>query len=258
MNQEKVGKLIAKLRKENKLTQEQLGKKLGVNSKAVSKWECGVTTPDISIVNNLASILGITTQELLSGTLEHDYKKNNIIQKFLIFLKKNILWFILTFFLFIINIFLIIFFYKNYKKYYYIEFGTFGEDDISVTAELIVHDKVEFVFLKDIIFQSIDIGTNSETKVSSFSLFLLDGEEIILNYNFNTVYNDDGSANFFLISDILQGLSVLENHKKNSEIFRVEHFNPSLKIFYISDHDETITKTYQLKVLNKKINSLLN
>lgn len=43
MNQEKIGKLIAELRKEKNLTQEELGRKLGVTKNAVSKWERGVS-----------------------------------------------------------------------------------------------------------------------------------------------------------------------------------------------------------------------
>lgn len=39
MNQEKIDKFIAKLRKQNKLTQEQLAEKLGITKNAVSKWE---------------------------------------------------------------------------------------------------------------------------------------------------------------------------------------------------------------------------
>ena len=43
MNQEKIGKFIATLRKEQNLTQEELAEKLGITAKAVSKWECGVS-----------------------------------------------------------------------------------------------------------------------------------------------------------------------------------------------------------------------
>ena len=81
MDQDKIGKLIAKLRKSKKLTQEQLGAKLGVNSKAVSKWECGLTTPDISIVNELAHILGITTTELLDGKQTTDINQKTYFAK---------------------------------------------------------------------------------------------------------------------------------------------------------------------------------
>ena len=41
MNQEKIGKFIAKERKAKSLTQRQLAEKLGISDKTVSKWECG-------------------------------------------------------------------------------------------------------------------------------------------------------------------------------------------------------------------------
>ena len=74
MNQEKIGKLIASLRKELNLTQSELGAKVGVGDRAVSKWERGITCPDISIINELSTILGITSDELLKGELNKEHK----------------------------------------------------------------------------------------------------------------------------------------------------------------------------------------
>ena len=74
MNQEKIGKLIAALRKELNLTQSELGAKVGVGDRAVSKWERGITCPDISIINELSTILGITSDELLKGELNKEHK----------------------------------------------------------------------------------------------------------------------------------------------------------------------------------------
>ena len=67
MDQEKIGKFIANLRKEKKLTQEQLAEKLGVTSKSVSRWENGKNMPDYSILKELCNILGIDVNEFLSG-----------------------------------------------------------------------------------------------------------------------------------------------------------------------------------------------
>lgn len=67
MDQEKIGKFIASVRKEQNLTQEQLAEKLGITSKAVSKWECGKGLPDASIMMELCEILKITVNDLLSG-----------------------------------------------------------------------------------------------------------------------------------------------------------------------------------------------
>lgn len=67
MNQEKIGKFIATLRKEKKMTQEELAESLGVTNKSVSRWENGKTMPDLSLIKKLTDILGITINELLSG-----------------------------------------------------------------------------------------------------------------------------------------------------------------------------------------------
>ena len=67
MKIEKVGNFIREKRKENKLTQKELAKKLGVSDKAISKWERGICCPDISLLKDLSSILGTSVNELLSG-----------------------------------------------------------------------------------------------------------------------------------------------------------------------------------------------
>lgn len=67
MNQEKIGKFIASLRKEKNLTQQELAEKLGVSDKSVSRWENGKTMPDLSLMQPLCQELGITINELLSG-----------------------------------------------------------------------------------------------------------------------------------------------------------------------------------------------
>lgn len=79
MNQEKIGKFIAKLRKEKKLTQEQLAEKLGVTSKSISRWENGNTMPDVSLFEPLCKELNITINELLSGK---KIKKDEYQEKF--------------------------------------------------------------------------------------------------------------------------------------------------------------------------------
>lgn len=75
MNNVKIGKFIAKLRKAKGLTQQQLGDLVGVGGKSVSKWERGINMPDVSIINEVSKILGITSDELLKG--EFDKKSTN-------------------------------------------------------------------------------------------------------------------------------------------------------------------------------------
>ena len=67
MNQEKIGKFIAKLRKEKNITQEQLAEKMGVSINAVSKWERGISFPDVSLYKKLCNELNISIEELING-----------------------------------------------------------------------------------------------------------------------------------------------------------------------------------------------
>ena len=65
MEQQTMGKRIVQLRKEKGFTQEQLAELCGVSAQAVSKWENDVSCPDISILPQLADVLGVSTDELL-------------------------------------------------------------------------------------------------------------------------------------------------------------------------------------------------
>ena len=67
MNQEKIGKFIAKCRKNKKMTQSDLAEKLGVTDKSIGNWENGRNMPDLSLFKPLCDELGITINELLSG-----------------------------------------------------------------------------------------------------------------------------------------------------------------------------------------------
>lgn len=77
MEQETIGKFISACRKEKELTQMQLAEKLNITNRAVSKWETGKSMPDVSLMLDLCSILGITVNELLSGEriIMEDYQK---------------------------------------------------------------------------------------------------------------------------------------------------------------------------------------
>ena len=77
MNQEVIGKFIAKCRKEKNMTQQELADRLGVTDRAVSHWENGRRLPDYSLIKELCSVLSISINELFSGEKisNEDYKK---------------------------------------------------------------------------------------------------------------------------------------------------------------------------------------
>lgn len=84
MDQIKTGKFIATLRKEKELTQEQLGEKLGVTNKTISRWENGNYMPDIEMLSLLSKEFDVSINELISGErlLIDNFKKaadNNLV-----------------------------------------------------------------------------------------------------------------------------------------------------------------------------------
>lgn len=84
MDQINIGKFIATLRKEKDLTQEQLGEKLGVTNKTISRWENGNYMPDIEMLSILSKEFDVSINELISGErlLLDDFKKaadNNLV-----------------------------------------------------------------------------------------------------------------------------------------------------------------------------------
>ena len=66
MDSKKIGAFIAVNRKKKGLTQEQLGERLGVTNKTISRWENGNYMPDLSMLEPLSKELEITLNELLA------------------------------------------------------------------------------------------------------------------------------------------------------------------------------------------------
>lgn len=67
MNQEKIGKLIKKIRIKNKLSQKEFADKYGVTPQAVSKWETGKNIPDIAILKEICNDNNLKIDEFLSA-----------------------------------------------------------------------------------------------------------------------------------------------------------------------------------------------
>ena len=67
MDCKKVGQLIKKKRLEKKMTQQELADKLHITDRAISKWERGLGAPDISLLQDLSNILGLSISDVLSG-----------------------------------------------------------------------------------------------------------------------------------------------------------------------------------------------
>lgn len=67
MNLTEIGKFIAELRKEQGLTQEQLGEMLGVSNKTVSRWETGIYLPPADALLAMSRLFDLSINEILTG-----------------------------------------------------------------------------------------------------------------------------------------------------------------------------------------------
>ena len=77
-----IGKVIATLRKENHLTQKELGELLNASYQAISKWENGLSEPDLEMLQKMANIFQVPTSIFFGSekdnqeNVNNEYKKN--------------------------------------------------------------------------------------------------------------------------------------------------------------------------------------
>ena len=72
MDMQKVGAFLAELRREKNLTQDELGERIGVTNKTVSRWENGNYLPPVEMLQILSEFYGVSINEILSGERLND------------------------------------------------------------------------------------------------------------------------------------------------------------------------------------------
>ena len=75
-----IGIKIKELRKKKDMTQEKLAEYLHVSFQAVSKWETGAATPDLSLIVPLARLLDVTTDELFGISNNVDERQEELLK----------------------------------------------------------------------------------------------------------------------------------------------------------------------------------
>ena len=111
MDKYKFGEFIYNQRKKLGYTQDELGRKLKVTNKAVSKWETGETLPDIQLLEELAKVLNVTLDELLTG-VKPEAEKVLVDEK----KKQRIVLYIISIILFVTTTILTIILFNNNKQ----------------------------------------------------------------------------------------------------------------------------------------------
>ena len=73
----KMGRFLSELRKNHNFTQAELGEKLGVTNKTISRWETGTYMPPVEMLEELSNMYGLSINEILSGKKlsDEEYKE---------------------------------------------------------------------------------------------------------------------------------------------------------------------------------------
>ncbi len=177
MDQEKIGKFIARIRKEKELTQEQLAEKLGVDRTTVSKWERGINSPDISLIQPLCTELGITITQFINGDLtdkdkKHDYNEIDFIEYYNKKNKKKLLkTFLLAIIVFVLVSIFAIFIIK-YNSYNVYNINKSG-DDIQVRGYFIENHNRQILIINNISYRGLYAGTDKDIFAKKITLELI-------------------------------------------------------------------------------------
>lgn len=230
----KIGQFIAERRKKLNLTQKQLGEKLNVTDKAVSKWERGLGCPDVSILGELSEILEVGIGEILNGEYDDNLKDNSeFVKTALDYSKKitedNIYSKIRKILYFVLIVIVICISYMGVKQFIYLNNGVYfsvSENDLVYKEyeELKENYKIikenEYLDFKDL--ATIKDGDYSNIvedvieDIEYLNLLSLDDRRYITDMgNMKHVFNTINFANYFL------SYSLSKLDPKNSKYYEI-------------------------------------
>lgn len=239
MDQEKIGKFIADLRRQKGMTQLQLAEKLRTSVKTISRWETGITVVNITYIKELCNIFGINENELLNG--ERSNKKNNEkinedkrIKRSGI---KEIL--LLTIIMFLVLLIVIMTIHNTKQNYVYFLKST--NTDYSVNGIVIKTPESKYLIITDI-----------DTKLDDFGLY---SYQYKLYSDNNLIYQEgDISSYRYHVDD---KLFFIKNAMKNTKIYVEEEIimsNLSLEMIYIDKNLEEKKIVIPIKLKSKATN----
>lgn len=174
----KIGKFLAKLRKEKKLTQKQLAKLINCDNKTISKWETGVYSPGMDYLIKLSELYNISVSEIIKG--EKNLNSNDLIassnnkKNFKKNLKISKIFFLILMFVYFLLIFNIN---KNELELFKITCDT--NSDFFVNGYMIYTNNKTVYDINDIQYNTIYNNTNFEPLLDEIDITLLLNNEII-------------------------------------------------------------------------------
>lgn len=243
MNLDKTGKLIAKLRKEKHLTQSKLGEMLGISDRSVSKWERGISFPNVSLINDLSNILGIDPSVLLAGKTPEEYTASieaistteESHSK-----KHHKLLFIIPIIIIII-IFSILYFYKEPKDGVYTIYTNSSEYQINGSITLdsnIITLDINSIHIFDKELDSIEV-TNYEYNIYTNNYFL---------FQYGNIETEKSLNNTMKVNDLMSDFRLLFKDELNYSKSDIVKSTITLRMTFETIDNNIVTKELLFKI----------
>lgn len=226
MTEYSFGKTLAKLRKERKLTQQELADLLHVTNKTISKWETNTTAPDIDTLKRISQVLKVPVDVLLGNsklTITDKSSKYKLTKKKLILLLA--LLFASIFFIY----YLIANFILNTKSYSLIS----GDERFTIEGNITVEKNYYYLSLT---VKGINVRDFDTTVINNAEYSIILNDKIIYNYG------DTSSTTLmenFSLSKYISKISINHNDKKVKNLKSILENGLILQIKYIDENDKT-------------------
>lgn len=238
MTEYSFGKTLAKLRKERKLTQQELADLLNVTNKTISKWETNTTAPDIDTLKRISQVLNVPVDVLLGNsqlTITDKTSKHKLTKKKLILLLS--LLFVSLFFIY----YLITNFILNTKSYSLVS----GDNRFEIVGNITIE--------RDCYYLSLIVkGINDK----SFDNKIINNAEYSIVIDNKIIYNNGDASSISLLVDkqslskYISKISINHNDTKNKNLKSVLESGLILQIKYIDENNEI--NTINIPVLVKR------
>lgn len=225
MTEDSFGKTLAKLRKERKLTQQELADLLNVTNKTISKWETNTTAPDIDTLKRISQVLKVPVDVLLGNsklTVTDSHNKHKLTKRKLILLLA-LLFASLFFFYYMITNFIL-----NTKSYSLIS----GDDRFTIAGNITTESNQYYLSL-------VVRGINDELLENK----IINNAEYSIIINDKIIYNNGDISSTTLtdnqsLSKYVSKISINHNDKKSKYLKDVLENGLIIQIEYIDEYNQ--------------------
>lgn len=233
MSFQNFGKILAKMRKEKNMTQEELAGKLNVSSKTISKWETGTSIPDIVMLDSIAKYFKMSFHDFLDLCLS---KENSIeselklrMKKYTKTIKKKMIFVTLCIALIYTGI------YYCLKLYYKPEvFDLISDNNLLEVSGTYLDSPIDSKVVINSIYCHESVN-NMEIETKSYKLYVYDENDNLL------IQSEKSSDNLEKLNNLLSSENLtFDKRLKSNSIFDHHYQTLSLILEYGEKNDQKI------------------